>query len=79
MKTREYECPICGEFEEVSNRSVDDIDVAERNGDTYEYIAVQRFCYKCCAKWTEYMRLVYDGYFDGEKVYLPNGEVDEGV
>lgn len=78
-KTREYECPNCKEFEEIVNDgSLGDIDVTERNGEMYEYIEVKRKCHICGATWTEYMRLVYDGYFDGERVYLPNGEADEG-
>ena len=77
-KTREYECPKCGAFEEVCNCGGNgDIDVTERNDDLYEYIAAERKCTKCGARWTEYMRLVYDGYCDGEKIYLPNGEIDE--
>ena len=73
-KAREYECPECGEFEEVATIYVDDtIEVAENGADLYEYIAIERKCYKCGAKWTEYMRLVYDGYYDGANIYDKNG------
>ena len=77
MKAREYECPECGEFEEVSSDHYDDVDMTERDGDIYEYIAVKRFCHKCGHAWTEYLRLVYDGYFDNNKIYLPNGEEEK--
>lgn len=75
-KRREYECPDCGEFEEVATiESCGDIDVTEKDGDTYEFIPVVRKCFKCGAQWTEYMRLVYDGYWDKDKEYNAKGEV----
>lgn len=73
-KTREYECPDCGEFEEVTTSAVDtDIEVAEENAELYEYIAVRRKCHRCGAQWTEYMRLVYDGYCNRDGTYDKNG------
>ena len=72
-KTREYECPNCGEFEEVYNASGPKIDFSETDGDIYEIISITRKCYKCGAKWTEYMRLMYDGYYDGANIYDKNG------
>lgn len=73
-KTREYECPNCGEFEEVTNGALEDIDVTENDGDIYEYVAIQRKCHRCGNRWTEYMRLVYDGYYDGAYCYDKNGK-----
>ena len=74
MKTREYECPECGELEEVYNSSEPTLDITERDGEIYEYLSIERRCHKCGHAWTEYLRLVYDGYFDNNKIYLPNGE-----
>jgi len=73
-KTREYECPKCGEFEEVYNASDPEIDVTETDGDIYEIISITRKCAKCGHRWTEYMRLTYDGYYDGAYCYDKNGE-----
>ena len=73
-KTREYECPKCGEFEEVATVDIgENIDLAEEGANLYEYITVKRKCYKCGAKWTEYMRLVYDGYSNGANIYFKDG------
>ena len=74
MKTREYECPKCGEFEEVYNLSSPEIDVTEQNGDLYEIITIERRCQKCGHRWTEHMRLTYDGCYTDGKIYNKNGE-----
>ena len=73
-KAREYECPRCHEFENVINNGCDgEVDVTERDGDMYEYIAIQRKCCTCGAQWTEYMRLQYDGYCFGASVFDETG------
>lgn len=74
MKVREYECPQCGEFEEVYNIGEPNLDITEREGETYEYVAIERRCHTCGHSWTEYMRLTYDGYCDGSKIYNAEGE-----
>ena len=74
MKAREYECPKCGEFEEVCNVSAPEPDITERDGDIYEYVSIERACHTCGHRWTEYMRLVYDGYCDNSKIYNAEGE-----
>lgn len=74
-KIREYECPKCGEFEEVATTDIgENIDLAEEGAELYEYITVRRKCYKCGAKWTEYMRLTYDGCYSEGALYDKNGE-----
>lgn len=73
-KTREYECPKCGEFEEVYNSSDPEIDITEEDGEVYEFVVIERRCHKCGHHWTEYMRLTYDGCYTDGKLYNKNGE-----
>lgn len=73
-KIREYECPKCGEFEEVCNSGDLEIDVTEQGADIYEIVIIERKCNKCGHYWTEYMRLVYDGCFTDGKLYDKNGK-----
>lgn len=55
MKTQSYECPQCGEVEEVVGHLDDGIDIAEtEDGDIYEYASVVCQCYKCGKRWTDY-------------------------
>lgn len=72
-KAREYECPKCGEFEEVYNASDPELDVTETDGDIYEIISITRKCNKCGHEWTEYMRLTYDGCYSEGVLYDKNG------
>ena len=74
MKTREYECPKCGEFEEVYNSSDPEIDVTAQGEDIYEVVTIERRCHKCGHHWTEYMRLIYDGCYTDGKLYNKDGE-----
>lgn len=75
MKKRQYECPKCGEVEEVVGSLQEEIDVAEtEDGDLYEFVTLNCQCYKCEHEWTEYARLTYDGFYDKEKRIVYNAE-----
>jgi hypothetical protein len=76
-KAREYECPFCEEFEEVTNYEFDgSLDVMEdKDGNLVEFISVKRKCYKCGNTWTEHLRLVYDGFTAKGREYDKNGNL----
>lgn len=73
MKTREYECPKCGEFDSVYVNGEIELDFSEGD-DQYEFIIVPRKCPVCGHHWTEYMRLTYDGCYTDGKLYDKNGK-----
>lgn len=74
-KAKEYQCPFCEEVEEVYNDgNLDDIDCTEKNGDIYEFVSIRRKCAKCGSRWTEHMRLVYDGFTFNGREYDEKGE-----
>lgn len=80
MKNIEYECPECGEFEEVYNVSDPELDVtADQMGHTYEIISIERRCDRCGHHWIEYMRLVYDGCCSKSILYDKDGQIDKGA
>ena len=77
MKNIEYECPKCGELEEIYNSSDPEFDVAtDEMGHTYDFVTIERKCGKCDHRWTEYMRLVYDGYYTEGRLYNKDGQIE---
>lgn len=76
-KTREYECPHCGEYDNtVRTLDFDSIDIdADANGDDYEFISQYCACGACGHHWKEYLRLTYDGCYTDGRIYDKNGIV----
>lgn len=78
-KTREYECPKCGEFEEVYNIGEPWLEAIEQeDGNICDIVSIERKCHKCGHTWTEGFRAVYDGYVSENTLYDKDGNEISG-
>lgn len=80
IKNKAFICPKCGydgEEEEdlICSYDADTFDTAvDENNELYDYLTANCGCHKCGHKWTEYFRLMFDGYYSDDVDYNKHGE-----